>query len=388
MSKLQYTFNTILFILVTILTTRVINFFNIDEIAYYGALVSLCLIVLLPTLYSFKSNILLFIFLFTILLSLLLNDIPIVFSPYIKFLFFSFLLISLGPYFSSLKHAVILKKILSYFIFLFTLIVLISFLLRGRLPTDGFYYSGITNQSMVLGPISAIVIIYYFCNLNLQTKRKKYIFILLILISSAILLLTSSRAAIGATILACCFYLFVKSKNPLNYFKYIFSIMFMISMTYPLWDDYLEGINKKMEIQESMNGETSRSVMWDARLLEFNSSPIYGIGYASVFVNSAGYSYDNEGSVEYGSGWLGLLSSIGILGLISFTLLFINIFWGLYKYRNKNEQIPFYLSIMVFFASHIIYEGYILSSGNILSIFFWTILGYSNEIKNRIRNSN
>jgi O-antigen ligase len=146
-------------------------------------------------------------------------------------------------------------------------------------------------------------------------------------------------------------------------------------------------MNKISSAQESGDITSSRTNLWNARLTEFSSSPIVGIGFASVNVDlNEEARFDEEtGKVEPGSSWLAILSMTGILGFLFFFIMFVKYFLFIWKKANSNNIYLCLLgSLLVFYAIHMLGEGYIISSGSGLFFYFWLLLGvidiYNKEI--------
>ncbi|MCW1735273.1 O-antigen ligase family protein [Anaerorudis cellulosivorans] len=371
--------NVILFICVSILTLRVITFIDISATLYYVALSILFFIVISYVLiYGTRVDKNTLLFLIIAFISILLNVIPSKFSPYARYLAFLMMIITFGPLFKSKPLYDFNKRIIYIFIFLFFLIVLLSIPLLG----SQVYFAGITEQSMVLAPISAICIIYLVSNKQQFWKNskiiKKIIYLLLVFASLVIIIATASRSAIIGCLISILFYFLVTSKNLSKLIKSFVVFIIIIGLSYPIWRNQMDGILLKFEIQDNMGGNNSRTAMWNSRITEFKYSPIIGIGFSNVLKESAGYRSEID-SIELGSSWLGLLSQMGVVGFISFFMLFFSIFLNLWKIKTNDSTKYFLLSLLIFFGVHMIFEGYILAAGSILSIFFWLILGFSNN---------
>jgi len=369
--------NVTIFVCAFILTSRVIPILDTPMSLYYIALFVIFFIVVLYLIkFGGRVNINTLFYLFVVFASILLNEIPSKFSPYARYLAFLVMIITFGPFIKSKSLYAFNKRIIDYFIFLYFVIVLLSVPLIG----SDLYFKGITNQSMVLAPITSICIIwlvsYTWILLRNSKLIKKLFYLLLLSICIITLIATASRSAIVACLISLLFYLFSTSKNLGKFLQYFFIFAVIIGLSYPLWKGQMRGIIIKMEIQENMEGDNSRTNMWKSRIEEFKSSPLIGIGFSRVFENSAGYRSSID-SVELGSAWLGLMSQTGILGLLCFLSMFISIFTKLWKIKNNDSSRLFLLTLIIFFSCHMIFEGYILAAGSILSVFFWLALGLS-----------
>jgi hypothetical protein len=160
-----------------------------------------------------------------------------------------------------------------------------------------------------------------------------------------------------------------------NFKSFLLSIGLLFS-SFPLWSDKTENLLNKIEYSENQNDLTaSRSMIWLARFEEFKSSPIIGVGFASIGKNDLTNVDKETGKIEPGSSWLAILSMTGLLGFISFlSLLPIN---DLFK-RSKTQNEKLLLSMVFFFFIHMLAEGYIYSAGSGLFFLFWLVLGVLN----------
>lgn len=93
------------------------------------------------------------------------------------------------------------------------------------------------------------------------------------------------------------------------------------------------------------DGETSRTKLWDARLEEFKSSPLWGIGFGVTGIGDKATS----GRAETGSGWLTVLSQTGIIGFTLVILIIKRAILPLKIIRNS-PKIALYTSLLTFYA--------------------------------------
>jgi O-antigen ligase len=154
-------------------------------------------------------------------------------------------------------------------------------------------------------------------------------------------------------------------------------ILFVGMLTYPLWDDFMAGIESKSSTQSELGAYGSRTEKWTARLIEFGSSPIVGIGYASV--DSRLDDVGVGGVIEPGSSWLAILSMTGIIGFI----LVISILIKPLRYL-KSHPTPYnalLLGLMAYVCTHMISEGYIFAGGSALCFIAWLIFGCCSDAR-------
>ena len=153
----------------------------------------------------------------------------------------------------------------------------------------------------------------------------------------------------------------------------------MLSLSYPLYSDFAQGVITKQQANEASGGTfSSRDVKWKNRIAEFEKSPLCGIGFASISLDTEeGGMTNRTGVVEPGSSWLAVLSMTGILGAIPIALLLIGTLFRLLKkiriQANYNLVILFVLLFVC--IVHQFFEGYALAGGSYLCFFFWLLLG-------------
>ena len=122
----------------------------------------------------------------------------------------------------------------------------------------------------------------------------------------------------------------------------------------------------------------SRNTLWDERIYEFKTSPIFGIGFASSLDKSS-ILIKESGSLEPGSSWLAILAMTGILGFLSFSLLMLETVMKVLKnfHKNRSMQYSVYFGTLIFFSISFFAEGYVFAAGSPLALIFWMTLGVS-----------
>ena len=357
------------------------------QVALYGSFIMIILSSY-PKLYFQQKTILLLIGTAT---SLVVNDVDAKYGTGIRWFLWLLLLGSVGPIFSSKTLLIIRHKALQYFLNGFVIITVLSFFYNILgLPNIGRgNFAGLMNQSMVLGPVAGISGIYtfYLYLINAKIKRK-YFFLTIAAISGLVVIMAASRLAFAGYIAGMIF-LFVK---PFKYrLIYSFLIITMGILVYSRIDDGAEQTEQSIDkglVEKGTNN--SREDLWNDRINEFKSSPLFGVGFSAQddYITEAETGGESmNGRVEPGSGYLMILSMTGIFGLSLFL-------WYLYFLFNSRrfwteifEHETYKLSIFAFFAVHFIGEGYIYSAGSMLGSLFWLMVGvtfpYAN-VKKRI----
>jgi len=121
--------------------------------------------------------------------------------------------------------------------------------------------------------------------------------------------------------------------------------------------------------------------LWANRMIEFNSSPYFGVGFATQKDDII--TLDNDylevaaatGSIEPGSTYLMILSMTGLFGAFAMFLLMFKAMVSRGFWRRIALQDSYKLATFVFFSVHFIAEGYIFSSGALFACIFWLLLG-------------
>lgn len=391
--KLEKKRNRVLDLLIVVISMVIISnatIFSLPAGAFYGTIISGFIFVLLyrQNIKSVRSDLSFILIVLVAFVSLAVNNVDPIFNAYPRLLSYIVLLLLCSPLISNETIYIIRAGLLEKILIVCVCIVLISLfgLLLGLIPlnseqeTNGGF-SGITNQSLILAPISAISILYALFKFNkAKTLFWKSAFIGIILLIFFVLLITGSRSSLGAVSAAIIMFYYILNGNKLtSIFRVLVFFLFIASASFPLWFKYTEVLTKKNELAKSnANVFSSRSYLWNSRLEEFNSSPIVGIGIGTVDLKSpnSGYHYDS-GNVESGSSWLFILSSTGLLGMMLFILIFFKGILGLSSLSNKEPLRALYASLLIFFAIHMLFEGYIFAAGNPLTYLLYLTFSLS-----------
>ena len=338
---------------------------------------------------TLKLNILVFSLLIVCLLSILFNTIHPVFNAPLRLVFLTLVLLPLGlilkPKYSS-EEIIDLK-------FIFKVnrsIVVLSFFLYILFGFGSFFqkgnFSGVLNHANTMGPIAVLVFlerfIYFF-------KKKKSLKIIgVCVIAFFVIILTGSRAALFTLILSLSFVGFYIFRLKFIIWGFgagvlLLSVFFTLKQFNSALIPEAHQNNKYRPRTVFEKGfDNTRFVIWEERIDEFIENPLLGSGFSAVntdVVPSESPSYDIEtGSIQPGSSYLGVLSMTGLFGLL--VLLFI-IYYSislLFKKRKFFGESNFLMiiSALVFILLHSIFEGYILSSGNLLFFIFWITIAY------------
>lgn len=240
-------------------------------------------------------------------------------------------------------------------------------------------FGGLTNQSIVLGLFSGISALYMFYRANKypDNKKKYWICMGILLIT---LLFAASRSGLLSTLAGLLMMLYQKYENKANFVKVLLLIVIGAMLTFPLWEGATEGMMKKQN--RTYNSEAkygSRSGKWEARMAEFASSPVFGVGFSAQDPNGKDTYDKKKGIVEPGSSWLCILSMTGIIGFILVLFIFLRPF--LFLLTNPSPYNDFLLGLLVFFFVAFIAEGYIYAGGSALCFISWLVFGCANDVR-------
>ena len=132
----------------------------------------------------------------------------------------------------------------------------------------------------------------------------------------------------------------------------------------------------RKQVGQERTGKTSRDELWGQRLEEFESSPLWGIGFAAHGIGTE----KKVGRNESGGGWISILSQIGIVGFILIGTIISKALTSKKTLEKNRSMIPVYMTFL-FFCMHSIFEGYMFQGGWYLCLIFWLCVGILIENK-------
>ena len=245
-----------------------------------------------------------------------------------------------------------------------------------------FDFSGFTNNPMWLSAACGLGMIFLSYWMNLLWGQGKRLLALLMLPLMFLTLQTlvwgGSRSALGISIGASLLLVWLSNKNV---GKTIIVFFAFVALAYIATPVLMSDSHKMQSKQGGMNfvdesGETSRTALWNARVEEFRSSPIWGIGFGVTGIGDEAKS----GRAETGSGWLTVLSQTGIIGLI-LALLIVKCAMLPLRLLRKNHRMALYSALLVFLCLHTMFEAYLFQSGWYLCFVFWLIVSVLDDYK-------
>ncbi len=367
-----------LFVTVAVINNMISITPGTPQVIYFGSIAFAGIVGLSSRILKINGY-LLFIF-FAAFLSILFNKIPDFYKSPQRLLTFGIALLLISPMITTTGLSRIRQYIFRYINKALIAIVFISIIGKfsgvypGMGPADIF--QGITVHSMMLGPIAAIVLlisIYGFIK-NRKDKIASYFFIVSFVFAFIALLLASSRVAVMGAGFSLMLFLYQYYRDTIGkFFGVLILFMILLFATSSIWYGYTERIQMKNQSSE-MSGSliSSRKDQWNYRIEEFKSSPIFGIGFASM---QKGLINKNTGVIEPGSSWLAIFSMVGLIGGIPFFVLIISLFMKLWKTKKRIIENSVLFAMLGFFIVHWSAEGYIFAAGAFLFFYSWLLIG-------------
>lgn len=364
-------------------------------IIYYAILI----VILLITFFQSPIRRLSFsmcIIYFACIMSMTFNTIPPEYRVWERFGLFMIVTTIASPFIQSDFYDTYRLQTFKYIQYLFIIIVILSIpaLFSGERSSTGF--EGFSSHSMIISSLSSLSIVTLFYLIHSKKLSKKIAYPI-ICVAFITMLLGASRIAIAGCLSALLYFFYkINRNNVLNFIKISTGIIIILALSYPLWDQFLERIEEKNASINIETGErdltSSRALIWDQRIKEFKSSPIIGIGfcyapYIVEFDQATNYieiADTKSGTIEPGSGWLGIMSMTGLIGLLGFIILWWTLFSGLKHSEKKDIYISSYLgAILVHQSVKMIAEGGVYSAGGIDCFILWITIGAVQAINNK-----
>lgn len=359
-----------------------INLGNFYYLSVFGVF-----IVLLLFGKDIKFNLWLMLFLLIAFLSITFNQIPLFFRPYERFVIFVLVVGLIGPMVSSSAFNSYRRNLWDMLNLVILAMVILSFLgitfgLSSMYGRGG--YAGFFNHSMMLGPMSALAVLVAMGKIHGSNyKIQKVVFILLASISFITCVAAGSRSALLGCIGGVVFFSYkIYEGRIIIFLRVILVILSLGLLSFPLWEKYTARLTEKM-VYGSDQGDllVTRAALWQSRFEEFKSSPLIGVGFASIDTKSSQGFNKIDGKIEPGSSWLAILSMTGLLGFISIFAILIQNFAFVISNGGDSINKGILGAMLVFFVLHMTAEGYALSAGSGLFFYFWLIMGNIQSFK-------
>lgn len=241
-------------------------------------------------------------------------------------------------------------------------------------------FGGLAIQSIALGLFCGVSILYLFYRSLMQKENIRLVYWAIMAILAATMLFSASRSALLSTMAGFLSMLYQSQKESGTFIKTLFSMIVVAMLTFPLWEGAAEGLINKQEANNKIEGKYgSRSGKWEARIAEFSSSPIFGVGFAAQDPDGEDYYDKKTGTVEPGSSWLCILSMTGIIGLLLVIGILLYPFFFLRDNPTPYNTLLF--GLFIFFCMGFIAEGYIFAGGSSLCFIAWLVFGCASDVR-------
>lgn len=351
-------------------------------------------LMLIPVIQSFSGSQLFFsrdylFFCIYLCFNLIITNPPSIFHSWQRLLLFIILLCSVSPMISSDTQRHFRLRCFLFFICFMSILSGLScicyflginyfrnFYGLTDFTTQAGLFGGLFTHSMLLAPMAGISVCFILWN---YLRTRKNVLLIFAIMSAGAMLFAASRAALLATVCACLILILLFYKKRSNAIKVITTAVIALSLTLPFWESSLSGIIAKNETNEQIGKYGSRTTKFEARIAEFDNNPIFGVGFAAIDPNGKDEYNVSTGAIEPGSSWLCTLSMTGIIG---FTFILHLMFIAFRSAKSSGTvYAPLMSSLIIWFAIHMMFEGYIYASGGPLCFIYWLTVGVATDMK-------
>jgi len=240
-------------------------------------------------------------------------------------------------------------------------------------------FSGFANYAMWTSCAAALSTMFFVSMAfrgTLKSKMLKYVCYIMALISLYITMISASRSAFFLSLACSLLIIKMHARKNTMLIRNIVIAGFTASVFAPfLIDNSTAMMNKKNGLDVTLKN-TSRDELWSQRWEEFESSPIFGIGFAAHGVGAD----KKVGRNESGGSFISVLAQSGILGFLLVIAIWKAAFlWP--RQIGKDPDIILIYSGFVFMSIHSIIEGYMFQAGWYMCLVIWLIVGFMIEHK-------
>lgn len=312
-----------------------------------------------------------------LIIQLKICNTPAIFNVWMRFGLFVVMIIGISPMlqgdrirdirFQLWKLTLLISIILSLGSFV-CFFLEINYMRRGEFDgiIDVGLFGGLTSHSMLLGPIAALASIFFA---YIAYKKNSTLLSLCCFACLCAVLFSASRLALISAIIGITFMLYSIAATKIKFAQIMLAMVLLLCTSFPLWRATTNFVVEKQQ-NNVENGSIlfSRAEKFENRINEFKSSPLIGIGFATVSTKTSDYS-PYTGGIEPGSSWLSILSMLGIVGAIWFGGFFKKVYAGINS--TSPPMSALFKGIFVFMCVHMLAEGYFFSAGSYLFFVVW-----------------
>lgn len=321
------------------------------------------------------------------MMSLLINGVEVSSPAYERLGYFVLMLSLLSPLVSSDALEETRKRMWRLLIWGLRAIVAVSFVMYipweiNRDAGDSCF-AGCTPTGMSLGILAAIVLIDASWHLlrNQDLGRVRWIANGLLLATSAILVVASgSRCALLSAAVGLLPLLWSVRRQRLKLLWALVAVAALSIVFVASSFKSFDGMKFKNEIAREHGSLTySRDYLWKARLQEFLSQPVEGIGFdiTTDFGPAEGITPEQAqylgNTFEPGSSWLHVLSSTGLIGFLLICYFNVKLVRHLIRNRFDDGRHWLYLSLLIALWVHGCFEGWLLYAGSTVFMVYWLL---------------
>lgn len=335
------------------------------------------------------------LFLLSIIISIVFNQIPPFFKPWQRFAQFFFLMVAASPMLGGHVVERLRRHMAMGVIWSCGLIGVLSFV--AYLTGKGAYltgiiqgYMGITAHPNFLGMFDIVAMVWFASLYFRSTEMQERLIWAGCWVSCLIvILLSASRASTACALFGSLLVVYLRyRKNSGKLFTAAVLLGFLVIASIPFLMPYMETMMQKGIGGDAAEADelvaATRGSIWDLRIMEIEESPWFGVGAYGCDINlpNADVFYtESTGTVEQGSSYLGLLAQLGWIGFLAYLMIFVPIFFRAIRYAT-DENTP-YAQLMVALLGpisiHMVVEGYAITAGAVQCVILWLLLGSADQ---------
>jgi len=310
------------------------------------------------------------------LISLFANNVEERYNAPVRLIIWCLLVLAVGPLLYNAKLIIFRKVLYEHLMVIFMLVGGLSFFWRFGLPRFGMgHFSGALSHSMLLAPVASLGGLFAFYRFIHANAKQKNVYLVLFLLNSICVVLASSRSAAAAYAVGFMVYL-VFSRFSWRKTSIVGMCILIAYLAIGIDQDALLESESVSDTVFTRENENTRETLWNERIKEFQSSPLFGVGFATQDDKVVNEKNENEaGQLEPGSTYLMILSMMGITGGITVLFFILKPLLSRKFWRQVVNLEQYKLASLLFFLVHFLAEGYIFAAGSLLAFSFWTLIG-------------
>lgn len=239
-------------------------------------------------------------------------------------------------------------------------------------------FAGFCSHSMWTSCAAALSTLFFVSMAfrdNLKKKSLRYFYFAMVLASLYVTMIGASRSAFFLSLACSVLIIWMQSKK-IAVIRNLAIVGVAAVIFAPFLMKNSQAMMNKKNGLEITTENTSRDELWGQRMEEFESSPIWGIGFAAHGVGAN----KQVGRNESGGSFISVLAQAGIIGIIFIIAIWIAAIMFPKAIGNDFNTILFYASF-VFMSIHSIIEGYMFQAGWYLCLIIWFVIGLMIEHK-------